>query len=296
MSSDIEKGVDIRMISYMMLNSLPVRAVLSSSLNVKGIILAAVIVGATGVIIGLLLGMASKIFQVPVDEKEIKVRELLPGNNCGGCGYAGCDALAKAIATGEAPVNGCPVGGPQVAGEIGKVMGQDVGETEKMVAYVKCSGTCDHTTKKYEYYGIKDCKKLALIPGHGDKSCNYGCMGYGSCVNVCEFDALHIVDGIAKVDKEACVSCGKCIKECPNHLIELIPYSAEQRVACNSNDKGKDVKAACSVGCIGCMLCTKQCEFDAITVTNNLAKIDYSKCTHCGKCAEKCPVKIIRVE
>ncbi len=261
--------------------------------SVSGIITAGAVVGIAGLIIGVLLGVAAKIFQVPVDEREVQVRELLPGNNCGGCGYAGCDGLAKAIASGEAPVNGCPVASSSIHEQIGEVMGKKPEVKEREVAFVKCYGSCDKTNIKYNYHGIADCKKMALIPGSGEKVCTYGCMGYGSCVRVCEFDAIHIVNGIAVVDKEKCVACGKCITECPKNLIELVPASADYKVQCSSKDKGKDVNAGCSVGCIGCMLCTKVCETGAITVENNLAHIDYSKCTMCGKCAEKCPRKII---
>lgn len=276
----------------LLLNSLlsnsPVLAV-----SVKGIVIAGAVVGIAGLIIGVLLGIAAKAFHVEVDEKEIQVRDLLPGNNCGGCGFAGCDALAKAIAMGEAPVNGCPVASSEIHDQIGTVMGKTAEKEERKAAFVKCKGTCDKTNIKYNYHGIADCKKLSLIPGHGEKVCAYGCMGYGSCVNACAFDAIHVVNGVAVVDQEKCVACGKCIQECPNHLIELVPVSAKHRVVCNSNDKGKDVNAGCSVGCIGCMLCTKVCEAGAITVENNLAHIDYSKCTKCGKCVEKCPRKII---
>lgn len=259
----------------------------------NGILLAALVIGITGLLIGLLLGVAGKKFAVEVDERVILVREELPGNNCGGCGYAGCDGLADAIVKGEAPVNACPVGGPSVAEAIGKIMGTSAEAGERRVAFVKCNGTCDKTSVLYNYYGIHDCKKLALIPGEGDKACNYGCMGYGSCVKACAFDAIHIVNGVALVDKEKCVSCGKCVEECPKHLIELVPYEAKHIVQCSSHDKGKDVKAVCEVGCIGCGICVKQCEYDAITLENNLAYIDQSKCTKCGKCAEKCPAKII---
>ncbi|MFA9466155.1 MAG: RnfABCDGE type electron transport complex subunit B [Velocimicrobium sp.] len=259
----------------------------------NGIVLAALVIGITGLAIGLILGVAGKKFAVEVDERVILVRDSLPGNNCGACGYAGCDGLADAIVKGEAPVNGCPVGGSSVAESIGTIMGASAEAGEKKVAFVKCNGTCEKTKVKYNYYGIHDCKKLALIPGEGDKACNYGCMGYGSCVRVCDFDAIHIVNGIALVDKEKCVSCGKCVDECPKHLIDLVPYEAKHIVQCSSHDKGKDVKAVCEVGCIGCGICVKQCEFDAIILENNLAYIDQSKCTKCGKCAEKCPSKII---
>ena len=260
---------------------------------VTGIIIAAAVVGILGILIGIFLGIASEKFKVEVDEKEILVRNELPGNNCGGCGYAGCDALAKAIAAGQAEVGACPVGGASTAEKIGAIMGVAGGTAEKKVAFVKCKGTCDKTKVQYNYYGVDDCKKVSVVPGAGEKACTYGCMGYGSCVKACAFDAIHVVDGVAVVDKEKCVACGKCVASCPNHLIELVPYKAEHLVRCNSHDKGKDVKAACAAGCIGCTLCTKQCEFDAIHMENNLAVIDYEKCTNCGKCAVKCPAKVI---
>ena len=258
-----------------------------------GVIMAAIVGGLIGLLIGLLLGFAAKAFAVPVDEKEIEVREFLPGNNCGGCGYAGCDALAKAIAAGEAPVNACPVGGAAVAEKIGNVMGVAAGDSVKMVAYVKCSGTCDKAGIKANYYGISDCKRAAAIPGRGDKACSFGCMGFGSCVAACKFDAIHVEHGVAIVDKEKCVACGKCAEECPNGLIELVPYDAKWAVACSNKDKGPKVMAVCDTGCIGCGLCEKTCKFDAIHVENNIAHIDQSKCKGCGACAAKCPKKVI---
>ena len=261
---------------------------------VTGIIIAAAVVGILGILIGIFLGIASEKFKVEVDEKEILVRNELPGNNCGGCGYAGCDALAKAIAAGQAEVGACPVGGASTAEKIGAIMGVAGGTAEKKVAFVKCKGTCDKTKVQYIDYGVDDCKKVSVVPGAGEKACTYGCMGYGSCVKACAFDAIHVVDGVAVVDKEKCVACGKCVSSCPNHLIELVPYKAEHLVQCSSHAKGKDVKAVCESGCIGCTLCTKQCEFDAIHMEDNLAVIDYEKCTNCGKCAEKCPVKVIQ--
>ncbi len=264
-------------------------------MNITAIIFAAAVVGGTGLVVGILLGVASEAFKVPVDEKEIAVRACLPGNNCGGCGYPGCDGLAKAIAQGEAPVNACPVAGPNGAAAIAEVMGVEAGDAVKQVAYVKCAGTCEVAKEKYDYSGLQDCVSAMVTPGAGSKACAYGCMGLGSCVKACDFDAIHVVNGIAVVDKEKCVACGKCIATCPKSLIELIPYEAKLAVQCSSKDMGKDVKASCSVGCIGCRMCTKVCEFDAITVENNVAHIDQSKCTGCGACAAKCPVKIIKM-
>ncbi len=263
-------------------------------MSIMGIIIAAAVVGAVGLVIGVLLGVASEKFKVEVDEKEILVRNELPGNNCGGCGYPGCDGLAKAIAAGEAAVDACPVGGAPVGAKIAAIMGVEAGGAEKQVAFVKCKGTCDKTNMQYRYYGIDDCRKVSVVPGAGEKACAYGCMGYGTCVKACQFVAIHIVDGVAVVDKEKCVACGKCVAACPNHLIELVPYKAEHLVQCSSHDKGKDVKAKCENGCIGCTLCTKQCEVGAIHMENNLAVIDYSLCTNCGKCAAKCPAKVIQ--
>lgn len=262
-------------------------------MEIMAVIAAAAAIGITGLLIGLLLGIAGKKFAVEVDEREAAVREILPGNNCGGCGFAGCDALAQAIAKGEAPTNGCPVAGAEVAKKIAEIMGEAAGDTVKQVAFVKCNGTCDKANVKYHYYGVQDCQKVSMVPGGGEKSCSYGCMGFGSCVKVCPFDAIHIVDGVAKVDKEKCKACKKCIAVCPRHLIELVPYDSLVKVACSSKDRGPVVKKVCDTGCVGCKLCEKNCNFDAIHVEDNLAKIDYEKCKNCGLCVTKCPSKII---
>ncbi|MDY5023343.1 MAG: RnfABCDGE type electron transport complex subunit B [Blautia sp.] len=262
-------------------------------MNVGAIIMATVVVAAVGLFIGIFLGLAGKKFAVEVNEKEVAVREALPGNNCGGCGYPGCDGLAAAIAKGEAPVNGCPVGGEPVGKIIAGIMGQEVVETARQVAFVKCAGTCEKTRNNYAYTGVEDCEMMAFMPVGGAKTCSYGCLGFGSCVKACPFDAIHVIDGIAHVDKEACKACGKCVAKCPRHLIELVPYDQTVFVGCSSHAKGKAVTGACDVGCIGCKKCEKTCPNGAITVTDFCAHVDYEKCTNCGACKEACPRGII---
>ena len=262
-------------------------------MDILSIVIAAAVVGVVGVLAGVLLGIASEKFKVEVDEKEIKVRDALPGNNCGGCGYPGCDGLAAAIAKGKAKPDACPVGGEAVAKQIIEIVGGEA-DSVRMMAYVRCAGDCNKAKDVYEYVGPQDCKFAANAPGGGPKGCAYGCLGYGSCVKACPFDAIAIVDGVAVIDKEKCKACGKCVAECPRHIIEMIPYEASTVVSCNSKDFGKDVKEVCSVGCIGCGICQKNCPQGAITVENFLAHVDQSKCDGCGICKEKCPVKIIK--
>lgn len=258
-----------------------------------GVLKAAGMVGFVGLFIGVFLGIAAIKFKVKVDEKEEAVLGLLPGNNCGGCGFAGCSGLAAAIAKGEAPVGACPVGGQPVADKIAEVMGVEAEVGVRKVAFVKCQGDCDKTTVDYEYTGIEDCRMLSFVPNGGPKSCNYGCLGFGSCVTVCPFDAIHVENGIAVVDKEKCKACGKCIEVCPKKLIELIPYDSKYAVACSSADKGPVTMKDCSVGCIGCSLCVKACPKEAVAVADFHAKIDQEKCAGCGVCAQKCPKKAI---
>ncbi|MCR5686692.1 MAG: RnfABCDGE type electron transport complex subunit B [Lachnospiraceae bacterium] len=261
----------------------------------QGMIIAVATVAGCGLIISIFLSIFGKKFAVEVNKKEEAVLAALPGNNCGGCGYPGCSGLAAAIVKGEAEVGGCPVGGKSVADEIAKIMGVDAGQFVRKVAFVKCHGTCDAAGDSYEYTGPHDCKAAAIAPGRGSKACNYGCLGFGSCQKVCDNDAIHILDGIAKVDPEKCGACGKCVSACPMGLIELVPYESNVRVACSSKDKGPVTMKACRNGCVGCGLCAKTCEYSAVSVEDNLARIDYDKCVSCGSCAEKCPKKIITV-
>ena len=199
---------------------------------------AAVLCGVVALLLGLFLGVAGEKFKVEVDPKEEAICGILPGNNCGGCGYAGCSGLAAAIAKGEAPVGQCPVGGDECAAKIGEIMGIKAEAGVKKVAFVKCGGTCEKAKSDYEYTGIEDCAAMAFVPGGGQKSCAHGCLGFGSCVKACPFDAIHVVDGVAVVDKDKCKACSKCIAVCPKNLIELVPITAEHIVQCNSKEKG----------------------------------------------------------
>ena len=223
----------------------------------SGIIIATVVLAVIGVVVGVALVSVGRKFHVDTDPRVTEVRDCLPGNNCGGCGYAGCDAMAEAIA-----------------------------------AFVRCKGSCDVTKERGEYVGIRDCR-AAVLSGISIWECDYGCVGFGSCVNVCPENAIHVENGVAIVDRKKCIGCGLCVKACPKHLIELIPASRTQAVRCSNHDKGRAVRNVCNAGCIGCGLCVRQCAYDAIHVDGNLAHIDYAKCELCGKCDDKCPAHII---
>lgn len=254
------------------------------------ILLAIVVVGAMGLLFGAILSVASNIFHVEVDEKVSQVRAQLPGANCGACGFPGCDGLATAIALNDGPVNGCPVGGAPVAERIATIMGKSAGATEKQVACVMCNGSPANAKEKHVFNGMHDCRSNAAFQG-GSKACSYGCLGDGTCESVCPFDAIHVIDGVAVVDKEKCTACQKCISACPRNVIHLVPYDQEVLVKCNSKDDGKTVRANCSVGCIGCGLCVRNSEEGAFVVEDRLAHAvsghDY------GTAMDKCPTKAI---
>lgn len=260
------------------------------------ILIPVAILSLMGLIFGGVLAIASKIFEVKTDERVPIVREALPGANCGGCGFPGCDAMAEAIVKGEAPVNGCPVGGAKVAAVVAGIMGESAGEAHPMVACVHCQGDCEHAPKRADYQGLQNCRE-AMIASGGTKACRFGCMGLGSCVTACSFGAMSMGDkGLPVVDKEKCTACGKCRDACPKGIIDLIPMDQRIHVDCRSKDKGKVVRGVCSTGCIGCKACTKVCPAEAITVEDNLARIDYSKCIQCGACVKKCPTGAIAEE
>ncbi len=254
--------------------------------------LAIVVLVSLGIGFAVLLFLVSKVFFVPVDERIEKVAEMLPGANCGGCGCAGCHDFAVKLVRGEAVPSGCPVSSEEMRQKIAEFLGISHEEAEKKVAFVHCGGTKDKAIDRAEYHGIKDCLAVDLLL-KGDKGCVFGCLGYGDCVRVCPFDAIHIVDGIAVVDREKCTGCGKCVAVCPRGIIELVPYKQSVFVRCASLDLGKFVMPVCKVGCIACRRCEKACPVGAIVVQDNLARIDYEKCINCGKCAQVCPTKAI---
>ncbi len=258
------------------------------------ILLPVVAIGGLGLIFGIILSVAAKIFAVEKDERIPLVADCLPGANCGGCGYAGCAAAAEAIVKGEAKVNCCPVGGDDSAEKIAEIMGVSADKTEKYVAFVMCSGSPAVAKNKYDINENMDCYSANRLAG-GMKECAYGCLGFGNCVEKCMFGALSIKDGVAVVDPDKCTNCGTCMRECPRKIIKRVPYNAKVSVVCNSKAKGKDTRSACEVGCIGCGICVKNCESGAITVENNLAVINQDKCINCGVCIEKCPRKIIKM-
>lgn len=258
------------------------------------IIIAVVLLSVVGLLCSIMLVIASNIFKVKTNPKTDLIRDCLPGANCGACGYAGCDGYAKALAEGAEENAGlCTPGAGKVAAEVANILGVTAAEVTRKVALVHCNGTCDKTDARADFMGSKSCSAAKLIYGGGGK-CVYGCLGLGDCVTVCEYDAIHLVDGVARVDINSCTACGRCVKKCPNALIEIIPADKPVAVKCSNTEKGATARKNCVVACIGCMKCQKICPTEAIKVENNLARIDYSKCIACGACADACPTGAIK--
>lgn len=250
------------------------------------------IIGIVGFVIGILLALAAKYLAVKEDPRIAEITELLPGANCGGCGYAGCAEYAKAIITEGADINLCAPGGSDCVDALASFMGVEAGDVEKMTAIVLCCGDDEKAKRRFDYNGINDCAAAHATAG-GDKACIYGCLGYGTCARVCPVNAITIEKGIAKVNKDLCIACGKCVSVCPRNLIKLVPASAKIHVLCSSKDKGPVVKKACSTGCLGCRLCTKFGDEGAFVMDGFLAKVDYSVPITKEEVIEKCPAKCI---
>lgn len=260
----------------------------------SNIVIPVVLVSVMGLVFAIILTIASKVFHVDVDETVVKLRENLPGANCGGCGFAGCDDYAASLAADPENVgpSRCPVGGAEVAAKLAEVLGLKVEEKEKEAAFVRCNGNCNASKDLIEYQGLMSCAAAKQVYG-GMNVCKYGCLGLGDCMNACQFGAIKVCNGVAVVNREKCIGCGACTKACPNGLIMLLPESKKVAVQCSSKDKGAVVRKACTNGCIGCGKCEKTCKFDAIHVVDGLAVIDYDKCKSCGMCAKECPVGAI---
>lgn len=260
----------------------------------KAIAITVAVLGGLGLVFGLILALASKIFAVKEDPRKELLLDIMPGANCGACGFAGCSAYVDAVLEGTTVVGACPVGGTAVAEKMASIMGvTNIGSTVRQVALVRCNGNGSNRNL-YKYEGIADCLAASRVAAGGPLACQYGCLAFGSCVKACDFGAISVKDGCAIVDMEKCVGCLKCVSACPRNLITVVPYGSEVFVKCASRDKGVDTRAVCDGGCIGCSLCAKNCPAGAITVDSNLATIDYSKCVACGACIEKCPQHLIR--
>lgn len=260
------------------------------------VLLPMLIIGAIGLLFGIGLAYASKKFEVEVDPRIEQIAAVLPGANCGGCGMPGCGGYADAIVTEGAPINKCAPGGPDCATKIAEIMGLSVGSMEKKVALIHCSsGGTATMRKRYLYTGTVTCKAAVGI-ADGPNLCRWGCVGMNDCFVACKFDAITVDENNQRhIDPDKCTACGACVQVCPRSLIELVPASKDVHIVCSSKDKGPEAKQSCGAEkpCIGCGICAKNCPVQAITVENNLARIDYEKCISCGLCAEKCPTKAI---
>lgn len=251
-----------------------------------------------GLLLAVILFFVAEKFKVAEDTRIDTVEAIMPGANCGGCGFAGCRAFAEACVKSES-LDGffCPVGGNAVMQKVASALGMTVEEKAPMTAVVRCNGSCDNRPKTNEYGGSSSCRIMASLYS-GDTACKYGCLGQGDCEEACNFDAIRInpSTGLPEVDEDKCTACGACVKACPRNIIELRNKGPKNRrvyVCCSSNDKGAVARKACSVACIGCRKCEKVCPFGAITVENNLAYIDFNKCKLCRKCVEECPTGAI---
>jgi RnfABCDGE-type electron transport complex B subunit len=255
-------------------------------------IFAVIVIAVVGLILGLVIGFVAKLFAVETDPRIESVEELLPGANCGGCGFAGCSDFAKAVVSGGAEPAGCPVNSAENSAKVAEILGKSAGGENRKVAVVLCGGDDNAAKRSAKYNGVKDCKSAAAVAG-GDKGCAYGCLGFATCARACPFNAIEMRDGLAVVHPELCVGCGKCVAACPRNLIKLVPADVEVHVFCSSPEKGPVKKKVCSVPCIGCRKCVKAAEEGQMTVTGFLVDVNYDnppskEIIEAAKCPTKC--------
>lgn len=245
-----------------------------------------------GAAFGVALAFASKKFQVEVDPRLEQITVLLPGANCGACGFAGCSGYAEALVKGTADIGICSPSSLQATAQIAGLLGKEAGEKEKVVAFLHCAGG-KVSKRRFTYDGIGTCASAALIGG-GDLACEFGCLAYNDCVRACPFGAIEINEiGMPRVDPQKCTGCGICVEVCPKNLFELVPANKTILVACSNTERGRFVRLICDIGCIGCFKCAKTCKYEAIEMKEGLAIIHHEKCTICGECIPVCPKNII---
>ncbi len=257
------------------------------------ILLAVTVMLAVVLVAGILLLVFSHAFAREEDPRKKAVRECLPGINCGACGFTGCDDYAAAVAQNGAKPNLCVPGAQGVADQIGEIVGMKAEAFCDVVAFVACNGHCEATAKTAHYEGVQSCRAASMLYG-GDRSCRFGCLGYGDCAAVCPSNAICLEDGVARVDTSRCLGCGLCAKTCPKQIISMLPQETKTVVMCSNKQKGGAAAKACKNACIGCKKCEKTCPHGAITVVDNRAVIDYDKCTHCGTCVGVCPTGCLK--
>jgi Na+-translocating ferredoxin:NAD+ oxidoreductase subunit B len=263
------------------------------------IVTSIVVLTSLGLIAAALLAASSKLLYVEEDPRVDALTEALPGANCGGCGYAGCEGYAVAVLyTPDVPPNKCCAGGPEVSEKVAQLSGKAMGESERLVAFRRCDRIAGNVKRKFEYEGIQTCRAAKMV-GDGPYACSYSCYGFGDCMRACPFNGMRIRNGMVHTNPGLCTACGSCVRACPNSVLELISADARVMVFCSSKDKAKDVSSVCEVGCISCSKCVKKCPAQAISIKDNRIHIDHQACVAygdaCGEaCVANCPRKILR--